>query len=95
MVQVIENCKESILRTLSLVEKLNIIDDQHINQLIKMYEVVDSIVAAMVHELVDEFFRAHIQYNLVGIHLLYFVANGLRQVCFTQTHTAVNDQWVE
>ena len=56
----IEYGKECILRFFSPVKKLNIINDQYIYQLVKMNKIIDRIIAAMIHKLVDKFFRAHI-----------------------------------
>jgi hypothetical protein len=70
-----------------LIEKLNIINDQHIDQLIKMNKVIDRIVAAVIHELVDELFRTDIKNNPVGMISFYIVTNGLSQVSFAQTNT--------
>ena len=36
-----------------------------------MDKIIDGIIAAMIHELVDEFFRAHIQYHLIGLRNLF------------------------
>src|SRR4051794_1506932 len=91
----IEDGKESVLATFCAVKELHIVNDQDINQLIEVYEVVDRIVAAMILELVDEFFRAYVQHNLLWMKALYLVANCLTKVCFSQSDTTINNQWVE
>ncbi len=60
LVKVVEDREKCILRFFSAVKELNIIDDQHVHHLVKMNEVVDSIVPSMILELVDELFGAHI-----------------------------------
>jgi hypothetical protein len=93
--QMIENRKQCILRFFCFIEKLNIIDDQHINQLIKMNKIIDGVVAAVIHELVDEFFRAHIQHYPVWLISFYVITYCLRQVGFSQSNTAINNEWVK
>jgi hypothetical protein len=93
--EVIKNSKQCILRFFSLIEKLNIINDQHIDQLIKMNKVIDSIVAAVIHELVDELFRTHIKNNSVGMISFYVVTNRLCKMGFAQTYTTIDDKWIE
>src|SRR5450432_3832826 len=60
-----------------------------------MYEVVNCTIAAMVDELVDEFFGAYIEYDLIGMKSFYLITNSLRQVRLTQTYPSINDQWIE
>ena len=93
--QMIEYRKEGILRFLRPVEKLNIIQDQHINHLIKMDEIIDGIVPAMILKLVDELLGTHIQHHLVGMQTLYFIAYRLRKVCFSQSNTTINHQRIK
>ena len=56
--QVVKNREEGILWFFCPVEKLHIINDKHIDQLVKVDEVVDGIVAAMVNKLIDEFSKS-------------------------------------
>src|SRR6188768_3268381 len=91
----IEDGEESILRFFSTVEKLHIVNDQYINQLIKMNEIIYGIIAAMVNKLVNEFLGAYIQYHFVRLHPFYFVTDGLGQVGFAETHASINNQWVK
>ena len=77
LMKMIEDGKEGILGFLSPVEELDVVDDQDVHQLIEMDEIVDGIVAAMVDELVDEFFGTHIQYDFVLMQALDLVAYGL------------------
>jgi hypothetical protein len=37
------------------VKNWHIIDNQHVHQLVKMNEIVDGVIAAMINELVNEF----------------------------------------
>ena len=77
------------------VKKLHIVDDQHIDELVEMNKVVDGIVAAMVDKLVDKFFGAYVQNHFAGLASLYFVADGLCQVRFTQAHAAIDHERIE
>ena len=49
-----------------------------------MDKIIDRIIAAVVHELVDEFFRADIQHNFIWMHLFDLISNGLCKVGFPQ-----------
>src|SRR5436189_3805107 len=93
--EVIKNSKQRILRFFSLIEKLNIINDQHIDQLIKMNKIIYSIVAAVIHELIDELFRTHIKDNPVGMISFYVVPNGLRKVSFSEAYTTIDNKRIE
>src|SRR6476646_4132404 len=93
--EVIKNSKQCILRFFSFIEKLNIINDQHIDQLIKMNKIINSIVAAVIHELVNELFRTHIKNYPIGMISFYVVTNGLCQMGFAQTYTTINNKRIE
>ena len=75
--QVVEDREQRILRLFRPVEELDVVYDQHINELIKMDEVIDRIVPGMILELVDEFLGTHVQHDLIGMQAADFVANGL------------------
>src|SRR6476620_3138826 len=93
--EMIKNSKQCILRFFSFIEKLNIINDQHVDQLIKMNKVINRIVAAVIHELVNELFRTHIKNNPIGMISFYVVTNGLCEMGFAQAYTTINNQWIE
>ena len=83
MVQVVENMEEDIL-CLGLVGKeLNIINDQHFYQLIKMYEVVYTIIFQRIQKLVGKLLGGHVQHRLLRVVILYKITNGLSQVGFS------------
>ena len=58
--QVIEYGKECVLRSLCTVEELYVIDDQHVHQLIKMNEIIDGIVPAVINKLIDKLLGTHV-----------------------------------
>ena len=63
----IKNREECILRFFCPIKELYIINDKYIYQLIKMYKIVDSIVATMILKLVDELLRTNIQHYFLGM----------------------------
>src|SRR5664279_863501 len=93
--QVIEYGEKGILRFFCSVEKLHIINNQHIDQLIKMDKVIDGIIAAVIDKLVYEFLRAHIQNHFIVVGTTHFVAYCLGEMCFTKPHAAVNYQGIK
>src|SRR5689334_10418316 len=93
--QVIKDMEEHILRFLFAGKELNIINDKHIYHLIKMNEVVLSIVLHCVNKLVCEFFRRDIQYCLPLILIFYLNADSMSKVCFAHAHSAVNKKRVK
>lgn len=58
-------------------KELNVVYNKHVYQLIEVNKIVDGIVAAMVLELIDELFTAHIQHHFSRMRTLYFVTNSL------------------
>ena len=60
-----------------------------------MYKIIYGIVSTVIHELVDEFFRAYIKHHFIRVISLHVVADGLRKMSFTQAHTAIDHQWIE
>ncbi len=76
----IKDGKESVLAFFGTGKKLHIIYNQYIYQLVKVYEIVNGIVAAMVLKLVDEFFAAYIQYHFVGMCTFYIITDSLCQM---------------
>ena len=93
--QVIEDGKKCILALFCPVEELYIINDQYVNQLVKMYEIIDGIIAAVVYELIDEFLGTDIQYHFIMVGSSHFIADRLGQMGFSQTHPTINDQGIE
>jgi dTDP-4-dehydrorhamnose reductase len=61
----IENLEENILRAFFAGEKLNIVDNKHIDHLIKMDEIVVRIILNSIYKLMAKLLRLHIKYGLV------------------------------
>ena len=80
--EVIEDVKEYILRFLFAAEELYIVNDEYIHHLVKMTEIVDSVVPHGVDELMREPFRAHIQNSLIRLAILDFQTNRMRKMGF-------------
>jgi hypothetical protein len=60
-----------------------------------MNKINDSIVTAVIHELVDELFRAHIKNNSVGMISFYIITYRLRKMCFSQTYTTIDNKRIK
>src|SRR5690606_32933110 len=95
LVQMIENGKEYILCFLCGYKQMDIIEDQHINQLVKMNEVVDLIIPGMIDKLVDEFLGAYIQHSLIRVQAAHLIADCLYQVRLAPAYPAKDYQRIE
>jgi hypothetical protein len=80
--QVVEDVKKDILGLFFSAEKLNVIDDEDVNHLVKVTKVIHGVIPDGINELVCELLGAHVQNGEFWILLLYFKADGVRQVCF-------------
>ncbi len=69
---------------------MDIIQNQHINQLIKMQEVIDFIFPHGFRKLGLEQIGRYIQDHLFRKILFHFQTNSLSQVSFSQSGTAIN-----
>ena len=64
--QKFKNMEENFLGFGAIGQKLNVVDDQYIHQLIKVDQIVDGIVLDGLDDLVGKFFDAYIEYRLIG-----------------------------
>src|SRR5688572_6043689 len=60
-----------------------------------MDEIIDSAVPAMIHELVDEFLRAHIEHHLIRIRPFNLISNSLSQVGLPQAYPSIYNKRVK
>src|SRR4051812_21355666 len=91
----IKDGKEHILCLNCRNKQVDIIHYQHIYELIEMNEIIYLIILRVVNKLVDEFFRAHIKHRLIRVQAAHFIANRLHKMCFSPSHTAEDNQWIE
>jgi len=92
----VENVEICILRPRFSGEILYIINDQHINHLIKVHEIGELVLnIGCIHELDLEQVSRDVQDDLFGHQFLYFNPDGLSQVGLSQAGTSVNKQRIE
>src|SRR5688500_9673771 len=60
-----------------------------------MNKIIDRIVTTMIHELVDEFFRAYVKNYPVWVRSFHFISYSLGEMCLSETHAPINNQGVE
>ncbi len=65
--------KERILRCRLSRQLVNIIQYQHVNQLIEMQEIIDLVLTHGFRELRLEHVRGHVQHHLVRVILLHSI----------------------
>lgn len=81
--------EELFHRTVFAFDELNIVDNQQVILLVLLLEHVISVVAHSLHKAADIVVRMHIAHFGIRTVFQQFVADGLHQVGFTQTGTAV------
>ena len=87
--------EETVLCCCFTRQELNIIDNQNINHLIIILEVCFILRFSRFYEILNEFFRRLIKYNLIRKRSFYLQTNCLSQVRFSNTISAINKQWVK
>ena len=93
--EVVEDMEEDVLSLLFVWEELNIIHDQHIDQLIEVNEIIDGVVFDRVKELIGKFFRWNIENCLVREVRFCFITDALCKVCFAEANTTVKYKRIE
>ena len=81
--------EEFFHRTVFAFDELNIVDNQQVILFVLLLEYIVSVVAHSLHKAADIVVRVHIAHFGIRTVFQQFVADGLNQVGFTQTGTAV------
>ena len=81
--------EEFFHRTVFAFDELNIVDNQQVILFVLLLEHIISVVAHRLHKAADIVVRVHIAHFGIRTVFQQFVADGLYQVGFTQTGTAV------
>jgi hypothetical protein len=95
LVQVVKDLEEDFLGTLFFSKELNIVNNQHIEVLVKVDELIVIALLGRVDKLIDEFLSTdkHNHFLLVG--LFDQVSDGVGEVGFAQSATTKNHQRVK
>ena len=93
--QVIEDMKECILRLGHSGKLLNVIDNQHINRLIKTDEIIEMVRAYGVGILHLEQMGRHIQHPLFRIQFFNTRTDSIDKMGFPHSRRSVQEQRVE
>ena len=94
VMQFIEGVEELLLGTFTAGDKLDIVHHQHVHLPDLFPEFVGLLHLDGADQLIGEVLTGHVQDLLLGIRLVDEVADGLHQVGFAQSHTAVDKQRV-
>ena len=89
--QCFERIEKLFLGAAFAAEELNIIDQQHVQRVVVMFEVIKTLALVGRHHVAHVLFRMNIAdagARLVGHHL---VADGMDQVGFTEADAAVEE----
>ena len=93
--KVIENMKENILRFFLACQIVNIIEDQHIDHLVKMDEIILIVVPDGIDELVGELISSNVKNSFFRKIVFYLKTNRMRQVRFSQSCNTIYKEWVK
>src|SRR5690606_9726320 len=91
----VENMEENILSSSFAGKQLNVINNQHIYNLIEVNKIVAIVLFYRFNILLRKFFRRNIKHCFFGIFVFNVNTNCVPQMCFSQTYSAKNQQWVE
>ena len=81
--------EELFHRTVFAFNELNIVDNQQVILFVLLLEHIISVVAYSLHKAADIVIRVHITHFGIRTVFQQFIADGLHQVGFTQTGTAI------
>ncbi len=91
----VEDIEKRILRSRLTCQLLNVVDEQHVDHLIKMDEIGDFALFISGLELRLEFVHRDIEHAQFGMTLPNFVSDGLHDVGFAQSRIAPDIERVE
>src|ERR1051326_4298883 len=91
----VEYVEENILSFFFSREEMHIVNDEHINHLVKIYKIICVIILNGVNELICETLRRNIQNSFTRKFFLNLNSNCMSKVSFTQTNATINKKWVE
>ena len=86
--------KEFFLCPFLVFQKLNIIDDQTVNGAVFFLKILDGMVLNSIDDFIGKGFAGHIFDFCTGIHFQNSIADGVHQMCFSQTGIPINKQRV-
>ena len=86
--------EEFLHRTVFAFDELDVVDNQQVVLLVLLLEYVIGIVANRLHKAADIVVRMHIAHFRIGTVFQQLVTDGLNQVGFTQTRTAIEEKRV-
>lgn len=94
-VDVVEGVEEFFLSGLLVGEEMDVVDDEHVDASEFFSEGVARSGFDGVDESVGEFLAGGADPSQVGLLLFVSVANGLKQVCFSESASAVDEKRIE
>src|SRR6056297_525294 len=92
LVQGVEDVEEFFLRLLLAAEKLDVVDDQHVDLAVEHRKLADAVPLNRLHKLGGEPLAGHVQDGIVARLGLHVVAHGLNQVRFAEADSAVDEE---
>ena len=90
LVQVIKDVKKDVLGTGFSREELHVVNDQNIDQLVKVNKVVSRILFDRLNVLLCKLLGRNIEYGPFGVLILNLDPDGMCQMGFSKTDAAKN-----
>jgi len=92
--EIVKGVKELFLDALFAREKLDIVNQQHVDMAVSLTELGQAILLQCLDKLVGEFFGRKVRHPSIGIVAQNRVANRVHEVGFAQAGVAVNEKRV-
>ena len=93
--KMVENMEEHFLRSVQVLDKLNIIHQQYIYRLIEAEEICQFVVLGRSHILHLEVIGAKVKHAFVGIKRFDLITYRVEQVSFAHSGTTVYKKRIE
>ena len=94
IVQRLKGVAELFFKVESVLQKLDIVDEEDVEVAVKSFHLVDRFIAEMIDDVVDERFGG----NRLNAHLLMVfadvMADAVEEMCFPQADAAVDEEGV-
>src|ERR1017187_8173632 len=90
--QGIEGKKELFLGAILAIEKLDVVDDQHVKGTVVAFESVEGLLLVGAHHIGDVIVGVHVPNDLIGTVTPDLIAKGVNQVGFAETNPAVDTE---
>src|SRR5437879_4128877 len=90
----IEGVEELFFGAVLAGQKLNVVDEQHVDGAVLVAELAHARGGDGTDDLVGELFRRQVDDALARKTVMDLMADGVHEVCFAESHTSIEEQRV-